>query len=85
MSRDSDILRFLHQRLEHVHGESPNLDYMHNLSRIADSIEAPFVLEAELHGKSIELLAEQLRKAAASADGILTRLEAPAPEGVDVT
>jgi hypothetical protein len=31
---DMGFLMWIHERLEHVHGESPNLDYMHKLRAI---------------------------------------------------
>lgn len=32
--RDREFLMWLHERLEHVHGESPIVDYMHKLRAI---------------------------------------------------
>lgn len=34
MSTDREVLIFLHERLEHVYGESPLFDYMHRLRAI---------------------------------------------------
>lgn len=38
MNSDSEILLFIHERLEHVYGESPNTDYMIRLKQIADKL-----------------------------------------------
>jgi hypothetical protein len=32
--KDRDFLKWIHERLEHVHGESPLMDYMHKLRAI---------------------------------------------------
>lgn len=32
--KDREFLMWLHERLEHQHGESPNVDYMHKLRAI---------------------------------------------------
>jgi serine/threonine protein kinase len=32
--KDREFLKWLHERLEHVHGESPIVDYMHKLRAI---------------------------------------------------
>lgn len=32
--KDRDFLKWLHERLEHVHHESPLMDYMHKLRAI---------------------------------------------------
>lgn len=32
--KDRDFLKWIHERLEHVYGESPLLDYMHKLRAI---------------------------------------------------
>lgn len=29
--KDRDFLSWIHERLEHVHGENPRIDYMHKL------------------------------------------------------
>jgi hypothetical protein len=36
--RDRDFLCWIHERLEHVHGESSLLDYMHKLRNIICAI-----------------------------------------------
>jgi hypothetical protein len=36
---DKDFLQWIHSRLEHVHGENPNYDYMHWLQKIIDSYQ----------------------------------------------
>ena len=48
---DKSFLVWLKERLQHVHGENPNVDYMHRLQRIIDSIpesEGEDLLQAEL-------------------------------------
>lgn len=32
--KDRDFLMWIHERLQHVHGESPLVDYMHKLRAI---------------------------------------------------
>lgn len=36
--KDKDFLKWIHDRLIHVHGESPNVDYIHMLRSIIDTI-----------------------------------------------
>ena len=36
--KDREFLIWLHERLEHVHGENPLIDYMHRLRKLIWSI-----------------------------------------------
>ena len=36
---DKEFLIWLHKRLEHVYKESPNMDYMHKLRAIIQTID----------------------------------------------
>jgi hypothetical protein len=35
--KDRDFLLWIHERLEHVHGEKPAYDYMHKLKAVAEA------------------------------------------------
>ena len=37
--KDRDFLMWLHERLEHVHGESPVVDYMYKLRAIIQATD----------------------------------------------
>lgn len=37
--RDRDFLIWIHERLEHVHGENPHKDYMHKLRKIIKVVD----------------------------------------------
>lgn len=37
--KDKEFLEWLIDRLVHVYGESPNVDFIHKLKKIADNIE----------------------------------------------
>lgn len=38
--KDREFLIWLHSRLERVHGENPNVDYMHKLRAVIGAIPA---------------------------------------------
>jgi hypothetical protein len=38
--KDRDFLIWIHERLEHVHGENPLLGYMHTLRRVIAKMPA---------------------------------------------
>lgn len=43
--KDANFLRWIHSRLEHQHGENPDVDYMIRLRQIADEVERQFWLD----------------------------------------
>ena len=47
---DRDFLMWIHERLEHVHGEKPIVDYMHKLRCIIHSMDADTVTHNDGRG-----------------------------------
>ena len=37
--RDKEFLKWIHNRMIHVHNENPNVDYLHKLRSIIDFID----------------------------------------------
>ncbi|MEE9532697.1 MAG: hypothetical protein V3W52_17095 [Syntrophobacteria bacterium] len=38
--KDKEFLGWIHERLQHIHGETPNFDYMHKLRSIIETTPA---------------------------------------------
>ena len=52
--RDKEFLIWLHERLEHKHGENPCLDYMHKLRTIINGYDVEKVTPNIGTGNSLE-------------------------------
>jgi len=57
---DKQFLIWIHERLEHVHGEKPIVDYMHKLRAIINSIDSDKVTPNLSSSNSIEELMKGL-------------------------
>lgn len=57
--KDKEYLMWLHERLEHVHGESPIVDYMHKLRAIIKATPATQETPNCGSANSLESLNEQ--------------------------
>ncbi len=54
MATNTDFLRWLHERLEHIYGEDPRVDYMIKLRRLSEGkpIQARYRIPGELPTKN---------------------------------
>ncbi len=76
---DTEFLNWIYERLVHVHGESPNVDYMHRLKRIIDG-------KSEARSKlRDELLAVMYRYSQESDVTILETIKAANEAGERIT
>lgn len=57
---DRDFLIWIHERLEHVHGEDPLVDYMHKLRAIIRSTPPEQLTPNMCTGNSLGALLESL-------------------------
>lgn len=60
--KDQDFLVWLHERLEHVHGEHPQLDYMHKLRAIIKATPKDKVTPSCGTGNSLQELWDMINK-----------------------
>lgn len=60
---DRAFLMWLHNRLEHVHGEDPRVDYMHKLRAIIKATEPEKLTPNVCTSNSLEALLEGLKDA----------------------
>jgi hypothetical protein len=59
--KDREFLMWLHERLEHVHGESPVLDYMHKLRAIIKATPGDRTTPNTATTNSLEQLKRELK------------------------
>jgi hypothetical protein len=41
INKDAEHLQFIHDRMQHIHGEDPRTDYMRTLQSIVDDLNKP--------------------------------------------
>ncbi len=54
MPTNADFLRWIHERLEHTHGENPNFDYMRKLRRLSEGQIGAGTLQEETDDVPLE-------------------------------